>query len=96
MPAPLPALAFAEAAGLRRGRIQGSLAGVFSAICVGGLIWMLVADEEGKSNHEDEGRTILHTMENAQAPSVSDADSDLSAGKIIDDSSEKLKSITDE
>lgn len=83
----------ANAAGLRRGRIQGGLVGALGAFCVGGLIWWLAQDGEDKTAHEAEGQKILRTMETAKAPSDTDTDTNLH-GELSPDSSPEISEDT--
>ena len=68
----------ANSASLRKGRIQGGLAGMFGAVCIGGLIWWFVQDREDVTAHEEEGKRILQTMENSKAPVSDDTVQNLS------------------
>ena len=70
-------IALANAAGLRRGRIQGGLAGALGAFCIGGLIWWFVQDWDDATAHEEEGQRILQTMETSKAPISNNTDQSL-------------------
>ena len=67
----------ANAAGLRRGRIQGGLVGSLGAFCIGGLIWWLAQDGDDATAHEEEGQRILQTMETSKAPISNNTDQSL-------------------
>ncbi len=81
--------AIAAARGLTKRRIQGSVVGVLGSAAVGGIIAYFVNKNKKKADHEEEGRRILHVMEEASEDveeSEENAEVTISGGEPLENS----------